>query len=118
VIVGAGFAGYRTARTLSRLMRHKADVTLLNPTDYFLYLPVMLQVAGGPIEPRYIRVSLGRRLRKMRFLLGTVSHVDHGQKVVSWTGPEGASGQVGYDRLILTGSGVNKPAGTAPRCPT
>src|SRR3954453_9496275 len=33
VIVGAGFAGYRTARTLARLTRHKADITLLNPTD-------------------------------------------------------------------------------------
>jgi NADH:ubiquinone reductase (H+-translocating) len=28
--------------------------------------------------------------------------------VVSWAGPEGASGQVGYDRLILTAGSVNK----------
>jgi NADH dehydrogenase len=118
VIVGTGFAGFNAARELSRLVGKTTEIVVINLTDYFLYLPVMLQVAGEPIEPRYIRVSLGRRLRKMRFLLGTVSHVDHGQKVVSWTGPEGASGQVGYDRLILTVSGVNKPAGTAPRCPT
>jgi NADH dehydrogenase len=67
----------------------------------------MPQVAGGLIEPRHIRVSLPRRLRKMRFVLGTVNHVDHGQKVVSWTGPEGACGQVGYDWLILTVGSVN-----------
>jgi hypothetical protein len=30
----------------------------------------MPQVAGGVIEPRHIRVSLPRRLRKMRFVLG------------------------------------------------
>jgi len=30
------------------------------------------------------------------------------KKVVSWAGPEGASGQVGYDRLILTAGSVNK----------
>ena len=81
---------------------------MINSTDYFLYLPLMPQVAGGLIEPRHIRVSLPRRLRKMRFVLGTVNHVDHGQKVVSWTGPEGASGQVGYDRLILTVGSVDK----------
>jgi NADH dehydrogenase len=28
--------------------------------------------------------------------------------VVSWSGPEGASGQVGYDRLILTAGSVNR----------
>src|SRR5690348_4682947 len=30
------------------------------------------------------------------------------RKVVSWAGPEGASGQIGYDRLILTAGSVNK----------
>lgn len=39
VVVGAGFAGYRAARMLSRVARDRVDVTLLNPTDYFLYLP-------------------------------------------------------------------------------
>lgn len=35
VIVGAGFAGYQTARTLSRLAGRKAEIILLNPTDHF-----------------------------------------------------------------------------------
>jgi hypothetical protein len=43
-----------------------------------------------------------------RFVLGTVDHGDSRQKVVSWSGPEGASGQVGYDRLILTAGSMNK----------
>lgn len=41
VIVGAGFAGYRTARTPARPTRHKADFTLLDPTGHFLYLPLL-----------------------------------------------------------------------------
>jgi NADH dehydrogenase len=108
VIVGAGFAGFNAARELFRLVGSTTEIVVINSTDYFLYLPLMPQVAGGLIEPRHIRVSLARRLRKMRFVLGTVNHVDHGQKVVSWTGPEGASGQVGYDRLILTVGSVDK----------
>ena len=107
VIAGAGFAGFNAARERSRLVGKTTEIVVINSTDYFLYLPLMPQVAGGLIEPRHIRVSLARRLRKMRFVLGTVNHVDHGQKVVSWTGPEGASGQVGYDRLILTVGSVN-----------
>jgi NADH:ubiquinone reductase (H+-translocating) len=108
VIVGAGFAGYNAARELSRLVGSTTDIVVINSTDYFLYLPLMPQVAGGLVESRHIRVSLPRRLRQARFVLGTVNHVDPQQKVVSWAGPEGSSGQVGYDRLILTAGSVNK----------
>ena len=108
VIVGAGFAGFNAARELSRLVGARTEIVVINSTDYFLYLPLMPQVAGGLVEPRHICVSLLRRLRKTRFVLGTVNHVDPVKKVVSWAGPEGASGQVGYDRLILTAGSVNK----------
>jgi NADH dehydrogenase len=37
-----------------------------------------------------------------------VTHVDPEKRVISWAAPEGASGQVGYDRLILTAGSVNK----------
>ena len=108
VIVGAGFAGFNAARELSRLIGATTEIVVINSTDYFLYLPLMPQVTGGLIESAHIRVSLAERLRKTRFVLGTVDHVDAKQKTVSWTGPEGASGQVGYDRVILTAGSVNK----------
>jgi NADH:ubiquinone reductase (H+-translocating) len=108
VIVGAGFAGYNAARELSRLVGATTEIVVISSTDYFLYLPLLPQVAGGLVEPRHVRVSLLTRLRKMRFVLGTVNHVDLEKQVVSWAGPEGASGQVGYDRLILTSGSVNK----------
>ncbi|HEV2377291.1 MAG TPA: NAD(P)/FAD-dependent oxidoreductase [Streptosporangiaceae bacterium] len=108
VVVGAGFAGYFAARRLSRLVGDTTEIVVINSTDYFLYVPLMPQVAGGLLEPGHIRVSLSRRLRKARFVLGTVDRVDAAQKVVSWTGPEGSSGQVSYDRVILTVGSVNK----------
>ena len=108
VIAGAGFAGFNAARVLSRLMGDKAEIMVINSTDYFLYLPLMPQVTGGLVDPAHIRASLPRRLRKTRFVLGTVSHVDAKNKVVSWAGPEGSAGQVDYDRLILTVGSVNK----------
>ena len=108
VIVGAGFAGFNAARELVQLVGATTEVVVINSTDYFLYLPLMPQVAGGMVEPWHICVSLPRRLRKARFVLGTVDHVDSRQKVVSWSSPEGASRQVGYDRLILTAGSVNR----------
>ena len=108
VVVGAGFAGYNAARELARRAGATTEIVVINSTDYFLYLPLMPQVSGGVVEPAHIRVSLVRRLRKMRFVLGTASHIDPEQKVVHWTGPEGSAGQVGYDRVILTVGSVNK----------
>src|SRR5580658_10208665 len=108
VIVGAGFAGFHAARELSRVIGATTEIVVINSTDYFLYLPLMPQVTGGLVEPAHIRASLTRRLRRMRFVLGTVNHVDAKQKVVSWAGQEGSSGQIGYDRLILTAGSVNK----------
>jgi NADH:ubiquinone reductase (H+-translocating) len=110
VIVGAGFAGFNAARELSRLVGSTTEIVVINSTDYFLYLPLMPQVTGGLVEPAHIRVSLLDRLRKIRFVLGTVNHVDPSPdaKVVSWAGPEGSAGQVRYDRLVLTAGSVNK----------
>jgi NADH:ubiquinone reductase (H+-translocating) len=108
VVVGAGFAGYHAARGLSRLVGDTTEIVVINSTDYFLYLPLMPEVMGGLLEPAHIRVSLPRRLRKMRFVLGTVTHVDARAKTVSWDGPEGAAGQVNYDRVLLTAGSVNK----------
>jgi NADH dehydrogenase len=97
VIVGAGFAGYNAARELSSLAGASVEITVINSADYFLYLPLMPQVMGGLVEPRHICVSLLSRMPKVRFLLGTVTNVDPRQKVVTWSGPEGTSGEAGYD---------------------
>ena len=108
VVVGAGFAGYNAVRGLSRLAGASTEITVINSTDYFLYLPLLPQVGAGVVEPRHICVSLLSRMPKARFVLGTVTHVDVRQKLVTWSSPEGGSGQVGYDRLILTAGSVNK----------
>ncbi|MFE1858519.1 NAD(P)/FAD-dependent oxidoreductase [Streptomyces anandii] len=108
VIVGAGFAGYRTARTLSRMSRGKADITLLNPTDYFLYLPLLPQVAAGILEPRRVTVSLSGTLPHVRLVLGEAHGVDMDARTVHYTDPEGNGGSLAYDRLVLAVGSVNK----------
>ncbi|MDG5802232.1 NAD(P)/FAD-dependent oxidoreductase [Streptomyces ossamyceticus] len=108
VIVGAGFAGYRTARTLERLTRNKADITLLNPTDYFLYLPLLPQVAAGILEPRRVTVSLTGTLRHTRLVLGEADEIDLDARTVRYADPEGGVGTLTYDRLVLAAGSVNK----------
>jgi NADH dehydrogenase len=108
VIVGAGFAGYRTARTLSRITRGRAHITLLNPTDYFLYLPLLPQVAAGVLEPRRVTVSLSDTLPNVRLVLGEADRIDLDGRTLHYTGPEGDGGTLAYDRLVLAAGSVNK----------
>ncbi|MEU6916658.1 FAD-dependent oxidoreductase [Streptomyces olindensis] len=108
VIVGAGFAGYRTARTLSRMTRGRAHITLLNPTDYFLYLPLLPQVAAGVLEPRRVTVSLSDTLPNVRLVLGEADRIDLDDRTLHYTGPEGEDGTLSYDRLVLAAGSVNK----------
>ena len=70
VVVGGGFAGFHAARTASRRARDDVEIALLNPTDYFLYLPLLPEVAAGVLEPRRITVSLAAALPGVRLVLG------------------------------------------------
>ncbi|WP_344015922.1 NAD(P)/FAD-dependent oxidoreductase [Streptomyces thermospinosisporus] len=66
LVVGAGFAGVECVRRLERrLTPNEADVTLVTPFSYQLYLPLLPQVASGVLTPQSIALSL-RRSRKYR----------------------------------------------------
>jgi NADH:ubiquinone reductase (H+-translocating) len=108
VIVGAGFAGYHAARTLSRLSRGRADIALVNPMDYFLYLPLLPEVAAGVIDPRRVTVSLPETLPDVRLILAEADGIDVDARRVGWVDAEGRRGGFGYDRLVLALGSVNK----------
>jgi NADH:ubiquinone reductase (H+-translocating) len=108
VILGAGFAGYAAARGLSRRVRGTAEVVLLNPTDYFLYLPLLPEVAGGILEPRRVAVSLTATLPRVRLVLGEAVHTDVEHRLVKYMDPEGRIGELSYDRLVMAVGSVNK----------
>lgn len=109
LIVGAGFAGYEAARGLLRRgVRDDVDVTVLNPTDYFLYLPLLPQVSSAVLDPRRVTVSLPGTLKEARLVLGEADRVDMDERTVSYTGPEGERGSLSYDQLVLTVGSVNR----------
>jgi NADH dehydrogenase len=107
VIVGAGFAGYSAARGLQK-SAPDVEILLINPTDYFLYLPLLPEVSAGILEPRRICVSLPNRLPKVTLVLGTVTHIDLDGHRVEWVDPEGSHGSSDFDRLVLAAGSVNK----------
>jgi NADH dehydrogenase len=107
VIVGAGFAGYNAARGL-RKYAPDAEIVLINPTDYFLYLPLLPEVGAGVLEPRRICVSLSARLPGVGLLLGTVDRIDVVEHLVGWVSAEGKRDDLDFDRLVIAAGSVNK----------
>jgi NADH dehydrogenase len=98
VIVGGGFAGFHAARALSRhAMGLDVEVVLINPTDYFLYLPLLPEVAAGILDPRRVTVPLAATLPRVRLVLGTVDGVALGARRVEFLDPEGQRRTVAYD---------------------
>ncbi|MEU2351641.1 FAD-dependent oxidoreductase [Streptomyces misionensis] len=93
VIVGAGSAGYRAARTSAR---GRAGITLPDPTDHFLYPPLPPQVAAGVPETRGPAVPLPGTLRGVRPV--PVGRIDLDARTVGHTGPEGDMGPLGPGR--------------------
>ncbi|MFL6126143.1 NAD(P)/FAD-dependent oxidoreductase [Actinophytocola sp.] len=111
VIVGGGFAGYEAARALLKIVSRTGDdieVVLVNPTDYFLYLPLLPEVAAAVLDPRRVTVSLPATLPGVRLALGTVHAIDLESRKVAYTDPEGAERSLDYDRLVLAAGSVNK----------
>jgi len=107
VIAGGGFAGFHAARTLGRLAKGRLDVVLVNPTDYFLYLPLLPEVAAGILDPRTVAAPLAT-CRGVRHVLGAVTDIDTDGRHLAMRDPEGNRRTVSYDRLVIALGSVNK----------
>jgi NADH:ubiquinone reductase (H+-translocating) len=110
VIVGGGFAGFKAARALRKALPPGSDteIVLVNRTDYFLYLPLLPEVAAGVVDPRRVTVSLPATLPGVRLALGTADEIAVSDRRVGYTDPEGVRHVLGYDRLVLAAGSVNK----------
>jgi NADH dehydrogenase len=110
VVVGGGFAGFEAARGLVKAVGKTAEIVLINPTNYFLYLPLLPEVTAGILDPRRIAVSLAHALPEVRLVLGRVESggVDLSTRTVRYIDAEDRPGEITYDRLVLAAGSVNK----------
>ena len=96
VIIGAGFAGLRIARSLNN---SSCDICLIDRHNYHQFQPLMYQVATARLEPSSISFPLRRvfqHTRNVSIHIGEVERIDTAGKVVHTT-----TGEVPYDRLVI-----------------
>jgi NADH dehydrogenase len=102
VILGAGYAGLRTAIDLDRLLRARGladSVTLVDQFPYHQLLQVLHKAAADAIDHSAITYELGPLLAKsgVRFVQGRIAAIDPLAREVRLDG----GSTLAYDRLVL-----------------
>ncbi|MFJ9443569.1 NAD(P)/FAD-dependent oxidoreductase [Kitasatospora sp. NPDC101235] len=109
LIVGGGFAGLECARRLERkLSPSEAEISLVTPFSYQLYLPLLPHVAAGVLTPQSVAVSLRRSLRRTHILPGGAIGVDPASKVCVVRKITDEVVAQKYDFLVLTPGSVTR----------
>ncbi|GAB2814096.1 NAD(P)/FAD-dependent oxidoreductase [Actinocorallia aurea] len=109
LVVGGGFAGVACAWRLERLLRpDEAELSVIAPHDYDLYLPLLPQVAAGVLTPQSVAVSLRRILRRTRIVPGTATGVDTSARTVAVRLITGEATTEPYDVVVLAAGSVTR----------
>jgi NADH dehydrogenase len=109
LIVGGGYAGFYTAFKLEKLLaKGEAEVTLVDPLPYMTYQPFLPEVVAGSIEARHTVVSHRRHLKKTHIINGTMTNIDHTNKVATLVVPGIGETKQSYDQVIVTAGAVSR----------
>src|SRR5271154_6822161 len=111
LILGGSFGGIYAAIELERALRSRDDVniTLVTRDNYFLFTPMLHEVAASDLEVSAIINPLRKMLRRVRTFSGIIETIDLERKCVTVShGFDAHRHDLHYDHLILAlGSSTN-----------
>ncbi|MBX3334090.1 MAG: NAD(P)/FAD-dependent oxidoreductase [Nitrospira sp.] len=111
VILGGGFGGMYAALEFERALARGAavDVTLVNHDNFFLFTPMLHEVAASDLDSTNIVSPIRKLLRRVTFFHGEIETVDLAhQRVEVSHGHEQHCHSLPYDHLVLAlGSTTN-----------
>jgi NADH:ubiquinone reductase (H+-translocating) len=104
VILGGGFAGVYTAKYLTEMLRKSdgVEVELLSEENYFVFQPLLPEVAAGGIAPTHVVNPIREIVPRARFRHCVIRNVDTEKKRVLVSQGEGRElTAVPYDHLVF-----------------
>jgi NADH dehydrogenase len=111
LILGGGFGGIYAARHLDKALGHDAsfEITLINRENFFLFTPMLHEVAASDLEITNIVSPIRELVRHVKFFCGEADAIDLAQKRVTVSHGYGRhSHDLQYDYLIIAlGSTTN-----------
>ena len=109
LVIGGGFGGVFAAKALARLGHGKLDVELVNANNYFVFQPLLPEVAASSIHSADAVVPLRQLLRKIQVRQAEVMGIDFAEKkVIVVHGMQRIPIDLHYDELVIAlGTGVD-----------
>lgn len=103
VILGGGFGGVYTARTLERLLKPgEADVILVNRQNYWVYQPMLPEVISGSIALMDVVSPIRRLCPRTHLVMREVEDIDLKNKIVTVSpGFRPRQKKIPYDYLVI-----------------
>src|SRR5437016_12940651 len=113
LILGGGFGGIYAALELEKVLAREGsgafEVTLVTRDNFFLFTPMLHEVAASDLELSTIVNPLRKLLRRVNTFVGSVEAIDLATRRVGVShGFDGHTHELAYDQLILAlGSSTN-----------
>lgn len=104
LILGGGFGGLYTALELEKTIARDSDVevTMVNRDNFFLFTPMLHEVAAGDLDLANIVNPFRKMLQRVNFFNGDVESIDlKAKKVTVFHGNEHHHHDLEYDHLVL-----------------
>jgi len=104
VILGGGFGGVYAAMQLEKLLAREnaVEVCLVSRDNFFLFTPMLHEIAASDLEITNIVNPLRKLLRQIEVIVGDVHQIDlPAQRVLISCDPHNYPQQIGYDHLVL-----------------
>ena len=103
LVLGGGFSGLNVVQQIQKkLSKENVAITLVNEENYFLYTPMLPEVAAGMLHPSNITVPIRTVCTHSKFYQASVSDIDLEQKLVTITRTfDGKVHALEYDYLVL-----------------
>jgi NADH dehydrogenase len=104
VILGGGFGGVYAAIHLEKLLARvdAVEICLVSRDNFFLFTPMLHEIAASDLEITNIVNPLRKLLRKAEVLVGDVNQIDlPNKRVLISHGYRNHSLQIDYDHLVI-----------------
>jgi NADH dehydrogenase len=104
VILGGGFGGVYAAIHLEKLLAREGavEICLVSRDNFFLFTPMLHEIAASDLEITNIVNPLRKLLRKVEVVVGDVKDIDlPNKRVLISHGYRNDSLQIGYDHLVI-----------------
>lgn len=102
LVLGGGFAGMFAAREIKERLGDLVDVELINDENYFVFQPLLPEVAAGSITALHAVSPLRFLLRNVFVRKARVHSIDFEQKTVTlFQGVQRRPTEVAYDHLVV-----------------